>query len=137
MRAIWIALLIALLPLRGWAGDAMAVAMIPMPASSTTSAAQAGDPDCPHADGATHLAIAVLDGAPDTAANHGDHIANADHADHADNSAHLLCDVCNGPVLSTAAPPGVAAAAGHGLHIERKQAFASLAPRHVVKPPIA
>jgi hypothetical protein len=127
MRALWIALLIALLPLRGWVGDAMAVAMIPAPAQHSAPTAQAGDTDCPHAAPAVQPVAAAVD----ATASHTDHTA------HGDASAHLLCDVCNGPVLGTAAAPAAAVADGHGPHIERKQAFASLAPRHVVKPPIA
>ncbi len=137
MRSLWIALLIALLPLRGWVGDAMAVAMMPTPASTTAPVAQASEADCPHTAIAGHHATAhTSDGvAPsDHAGTHGD---DAAHSGHGNASAHLLCDVCNGPVLTTAATPTAAAAVEHGLRIERKQAFASLAPRHVIKPPIA
>lgn len=145
MRALWITLLIALLPLRAWAGDAMAVAMLP--ATSHTATMSVAGADCPHATASEHHGQHT-DGPPspatatvltagvthDVAAAHGD---AAMHTDHPGTSAHLLCDVCNGPALDTTAPATAAAAVAHSLHIERKQAFESLAPRHIVEPPIA
>lgn len=130
MRALWIALLIALLPLRGWVGDAMAVSMIATPASA--AAASPAGADCPHAAAsAGHHA----EPAPDTGALIATDTADG-HQDHTSPGAHLLCDVCNVPALSTGSQPDPDAHVTHGLRIERKQAFASLAPRHLVKPPI-
>ncbi len=129
MRTLWIALLIALLPLRGWVGDAMAVTMS---ASPHAAAAMAVADDCPHAASA-HAGQHAQQHPASTDAAH----AHADADEHVTVSAHLLCDVCNGPVLGSAPPPTPGAAQEHGLRIDRSEPFASLAPRHVVKPPIA
>ncbi len=131
MRTLWIALLIALLPLRGWVGDAMAVTMA---ASPHAAAALAVADDCPHA-AAAHVGqdAGQHPGHPDAGHAH----TPADAGEHGTVSAHLLCDVCNGPVLGSAAPLTPGLAQEHGLRIERSEPFASLAPRHVVKPPIA
>lgn len=129
MRVFLIALVIALLPVRGWVGDAMAVSMA---ASATSMAAEA---PCPHA--ATggqphHVADAPVASSHDHAG-----MDTAEPAHDASHHGHLVCDVCNGPALHT---PGTVAPAGHfshGVHIERAERFASLAPRHAHKPPIA
>lgn len=140
MRTLWIALLIALLPLRGWVGDAMAVAMVSTAPHLATAVAAADD--CPHgsAQAADH-GSAVASGVADTTAHHATGHGQAESAAtddaHGDAGAHLLCDVCNGPVLSSAALSTPGAVFGHGLRIARSEAFASLAPRHLIKPPIA
>jgi hypothetical protein len=143
MRTLWIALLIALLPLRGWVGDAMAVTMAVSP---HTAAALMVAGDCPHA-GSTHIGEHGGQNTGEHSAQHaeehtGGHDAGHAHApadagEHGAVSAHLLCDVCNGPVLGSAAPLTPGSPQEHGLHITRSEPFASLAPRHVVKPPIA
>lgn len=136
MRTLWIALLVALLPLRGWVGDAMAVGMV---ASPHAAAAVAMAHDCPHGT-PTHGASG--DARHQGAGHTTEHAHNQVESpvavgEHSAASAHLLCDVCNGPALSTGATPAASGAVGQGLRIERKQAFASLAPSLVVKPPIA
>ncbi len=135
MRALWIALLIALLPLRGWVGDAMAVSMAAAPVSTATAAASAMDGDCPH--GATVPAT--------TADAHGQHATHdTAHTEASDGAhgaghtqAHLMCDVCNGPALGSRVALPEPAAAEHGLQFARTERFASLAPRHLHKPPIS
>jgi hypothetical protein len=130
MRAFWIALLIALLPLRGWVGDSMAVSMIALPHATSMSAAMPGPAD----HGADHVG-----------SDHSHHASEASedspmastHGDHGQTSTHLLCEVCNGPVLSTFNAPIEATPLEHTLLIARSERFASLAPRHPVKPPIA
>lgn len=120
MRVFLIALVIALLPVRGWVGDAMAVSM----AASGLATASAAEAPCPHA-GIGHHAEDTGDAAL-AAGAHG-----------ASQHGHLLCDVCNGPALTPAALVAPPSDLNHGLLIERAERFASLAPRHTHKPPIA
>lgn len=127
MRVFWIVLLIALLPLRGWVGDAMALGMATSAPVQTASVAAAGD-DCPH-----HASEAHADHSGHTMAERG----APGHGEHGSSQNHLLCDLCNGPVLSPASAGARALAIEQGPPVEHAQRFASLAPRRVVKPPIA
>ena len=120
MRVFFIALLIALLPVRGWVGDAMAISMAGLP------------------DGQPAMVVkAVAD------AGH-DHHAGMDHGDHADDDmatadahSHSACDVCNGPVLTVSDTSPALVRAVHALHADRVEAFASSLPRAGHKPPIS
>jgi hypothetical protein len=131
MRALWIALLIALLPLRGWMGDAMAVSMAAAPIAVAVGQSAMGD-DCHHqasmaeAHGSAHAVHAGGHEAP-----HDGDLQGSGH------EAHLMCDVCNGPALGSRVALPAPGAATHGLLIARSERFASLAPRHLIKPPIA
>ncbi len=132
MRVFLIALVIALLPLRGWVGDAMAVSM----AASAMPTASAAETPCPHA--ATGGQPHHVADAPVAAPAH-DHAGSdtAAPAHDASHHGHLVCDVCNGPALHTPVAVVPAGHFSHGVHIERAERFASLAPRHAHKPPIA
>ena len=127
MRALWIALLIALLPLRGWVGDAMALGMIQGTGGPQVHAASTGEP-CPHGGQA----------AP-TQQAHG--MQTGLHGDGAHEGAgahdHLACDLCNGPALQAASAGIPGEQLAPGPQVLRAERFASLAPRHHHKPPIA
>lgn len=148
MRTAWIALLLALLPLRGWVGDAMALSMLgagghAAPAALVADAHRHGgdhaNPLAPaghgeHGAAATHAAHAghtAMVSVADAAA------AEASADDHGGPNAHLLCEVCNGPVLNPPAPALACAPVEYPRLAERAQRFASLAPRQHTKPPIA
>lgn len=123
VRVFLIALMIALLPLRGWVGDAMALSMVvghagtdmqtvaPVQMPCHTTSAQMADHA--HPDRATH----------DTTAGSG--------------HGHLLCDLCNGPVLDaqwlwapvSSEPPVLLPASS--------ERFASQTVRRNVRPPIS
>lgn len=125
MRALLIALLIVLLPLRGWVGDTMAVSMWASPAGTAIVATDL-DP----------ASTALADNAePATDAPCHDGAQGAGDGGHA--GAHLLCDVCNGPLLHARVSLQPIEPAVQALRIERSERFASLAPRQGVKPPIA
>ena len=120
MRVFFIALLIALLPVRGWVGDAMAISMAGLPDGQPAT-----------------MVMAAAD------AGH-DHHAGMDHSDHADHDtagtaghSHSACDVCNGPVLTVANSSPELARAVHTLHADRVEAFVSSLPRAGHKPPIS
>lgn len=125
MRHWFLVLMIALLPLRGWVGDAMAVEMLAQPAHATLATGSHGGEHSSH-----HAA--------EHGAEHGqcacdEHAAAEDSPDH----QHSACDVCNVPALAMSltglrTPPAVytplAVLAEH---------FASSETQRGVKPPIS
>ncbi|MDR7094692.1 hypothetical protein [Hydrogenophaga laconesensis] len=117
MRHLLLALMIALLPIRGWMGDAMALAMLAAPAHSTEQASASTAAPCP------------------------DHAMPGEHAGMQDNAsadhAHKSCDVCNGPVMALSAPvvPGLVPV--HGVLALPAERFASSEPHRGIKPPIS
>ena len=126
MRHWFLVLMIALLPLRGWVGDAMAVEMLVQPAHATMAM---GGHGADHAgDHGAGLHAEQAQCACD------DHAAAAeDHSDH----QHSACDVCNVPALTTTlagiqTPPSfytpLAVMAEH---------FASSEAQRGIKPPIS
>ena len=123
MRHLLLALMIALLPIRGWMGDAMAVAMLAAPAHAMSQAASAAD----HA--------------MDTGHDMGsEHAMTGDHADMQDSGSehtHKSCDVCNGPAMALSIPAVPALAPGHSMHAPPAEHFASSEPRRGTKPPIS
>lgn len=138
MRVFALVLLMLLMPLRAWAGDAMALSVLPtqshLPAQTTD--AQPADAQPADAHPAGH-------GAMTGAADHPDHADHAGHAPIADAAAddhcpsHNACDVCNGPVLSLTAWQDDAAPAPHHVQAAPDVRFASLVPPRRHKPPIA
>ncbi len=89
MRVWLLALMIALLPLRGWVGDAMALAA--WPAAVATASATESVPPC-HGETATPMVHSPGAQAADSAAlSHG-----SDASDHAGCNS---CDICHGAVL--------------------------------------
>ncbi|MDZ4282207.1 MAG: hypothetical protein U1C04_15740 [Hydrogenophaga sp.] len=117
MRHWFLVLMIALLPLRGWVGDAMAVEMLTMP---------------------VHASVAMDEHSTDH-----DHCACDEHAQHAQHEGgsadhqHNACDVCNVPALATAVPalqsmPGV-----HRQLTPPAERFASSEAQRGIKPPIS
>lgn len=116
MRHLLLALMIALLPIRGWMSDAMAVAMLNPPAQSTGAAGAAPCPD--HAQPAKHTGMQDLGS---TKTDHG----------------HKSCDVCNGPAMALALPTAPTLAGTHGMLAPPAERFASSEPRRGIKPPIS
>lgn len=112
MRHLLLALLVALLPLRAWVGDAMAITMV---APST---------------GHESMVMTGVDAAPCP-----DHAmgAAADSADH----QHRTCDVCNGPAMALAAPLAMLASATHAVLTTPTERFVSSVPPPGTKPPIS
>lgn len=121
MRHFLIALMIALLPVRGWVGEAMAFSM---PGGPAATASHAGCPD--HA-------------APAQAADSQEALVPLAGASTTDDGAHQhsLCDVCNGPALAASLPGLGTQPLTHIQHTARLESFASSEPRQGVKPPIS
>lgn len=126
MRHLLLALMIALLPVRGWVGDAMAISMLAHgPAAASAEVAMAAGTDhhpCPD-----HAAAP-----PDTQVSGG---PADDHQNRA--HAHSACDVCNGPAMNVSSPTATAAPASHTLLAALSESFASSEPRQGTKPPIS
>lgn len=124
MRHLLIAFLIALLPLRGWVGDAMAVSMLTAP-----------DQGAAHAGCAENVAPPALQ----AAASHDMAMQDAATAQAQDDGAqtHSACDVCNGAVMGLPTPLGVPARQAHPRLAPHTVWFASSEPQPGHKPPIA
>ena len=129
MRILLIALLLILLPLRGWMGDVMAIEMLKGPESAikiiAAYASQTG-------------ATAELD--INLAASHA-HCA--DHDDEDASPAHdacthcSACQICHSVALTTTPPELSHAAQPHPLRPKPGLQFASATPAPRLKPPIA
>ena len=122
VRVFLLALMIVLLPLRGWVGDAMALSMAlghagtHLPEQSQTASWHCHDT---------------------VAAAHETH----EHATHVSTDAgshsHLLCDLCNGPVLDAPRPWSLASDEPPQLSPPFSERFASRVARQDVRPPIS
>jgi hypothetical protein len=132
MRHLVFALLIALLPLRGWVGDAMALAL---PIAHGNGAAVLMDHHTAAGDAPHHAAAAhhTADGRTPPVPACGSHTAT-DTDGHGTCSA---CDVCNGPALVWT--PAVAATPTwpHSRVALASARFASCEPKQGIKPPIS
>jgi hypothetical protein len=118
MRHWLLVLMIALLPLRGWVGDAMAVEMLSQPA---------------------HAAMAMDDHGADHGADHG-HCACDEHAATTGDSAehqHNACDVCNVPALAMAMVTLQILPPARSLLALPPERFASSEAQRGIKPPIS
>lgn len=120
MRHLLLALMIALLPIRGWMGDAMALAMLAAPSHGMAAASSPAAAPCPdHAMAADTTAMAD-----------SGHSADSTHV-------HKSCDVCNGPAMALALPDVPAVAPQHSLLTPPAARFASFEPQQANKPPIS
>jgi hypothetical protein len=154
MRTLLLALMIALLPIRGWLGDAMAVEMVrhSLPAASLVAEAS---PAKAAADAHCHEAMEAADGGMDTMAHHaGAHddgsnsnsnsnsnsssSNNNDHGtDHQGCGTCTVCQVCHTvalggtPLIDTVHSAPQAPPAAHAAR------FASAEPAPGLKPPIS
>ncbi|PZO12555.1 MAG: hypothetical protein DCF26_18760 [Burkholderiales bacterium] len=114
MRHWFLVLMIALLPLRGWVGDAMAVEMLTQPAHAGMAMDEQGT---------GHGNCACDEHAA----------ATADSGDH----QHSACDVCNVPALAMALPAIQTPPTAHGQRVVPAERFASSEAQQGVKPPIS
>lgn len=140
MRTVLIALLIALLPVRAWLGDAMALAMVVAPAHGTAQlmaqldhAAQTAAP----CHGIAHHADSVdMTAAAASGSDHA-HAAGGTPTDGHDHHCHTLCDLCNGPAMAAPLPLLTTGADAPRLIPPTQERFASQSARRDVRPPIA
>ncbi|QHE85334.1 hypothetical protein [Hydrogenophaga sp. BPS33] len=126
MRHLILALMIALLPIRSWMGDAMAVAMLAAPTHGMVQAV--ADAPSPHAEHTQHEAMV---GSQHTGMH--DSATQSSGGEH----THKSCEVCNGPAMPFAlgALPGPMPTPG--LLAPPAERFASAEPQQGTKPPIS
>jgi hypothetical protein len=134
MRALLIAFMIVLLPIRSWMGDAMALGTpLPVQASATLAAAPQATPTPPCHD----LTDPGVPGAHVTATAMNGQTGNGeDDLSHACNSCHGSCSVCHGMAL--AAPEPLPPGGPAPLSVPQAQFAADLTahPTPLHKPPI-
>lgn len=124
MRRLFVIVLLVLLPLRGWAANAMTLAMLP---------AQPGG--AVHALCADH-ATPVADAAPGAhGAGHG--AAGGDTAAPDSAHTHPHCTACQLPALTWPAWQPLAAAPPQSTPAAHAAVLRNPAPRRLIKPPIA
>lgn len=139
MRHLLLALMIALLPLRAWVGDAMAVSMLGHPVASAVgttahpSASAHSHPDCPDHAGWMPLAVTAAYDLHDNVHS----MANPADATQPDHHQHSVCDVCNGPALVVSRPLAPQVLQAHTLLTLPTERFASIALQQGIKPPIS
>ncbi|MBA4261810.1 MAG: hypothetical protein C0443_07260 [Comamonadaceae bacterium] len=117
MRHWLLILMIALLPLRGWAGDAMAMSMWAAPPAHQTASPCHGGP-------------ATL--AAQEMAHDGHHTA-----DTPSHNSCTACDICNGPAMTLAAHSARTTLPAVTTTAPACERFASAVPQRGSKPPIA
>lgn len=146
MRALLLALMIALLPLRGWSAAVMTAA--PMGHAPSAAASQGAMPACheapahgaardadarhvgPHAD--PHAAAPVTQG---HAVGHTDATPQAAAAGGEHDCTH--CVICHSAALPAAAVVAPSASAAHAAPGTAAPPRKGVAPRRLIKPPIA
>ncbi len=130
MRIWLLILMIALLPLRGWAVGAMALPMQP-----SAVASHAVVPSCHGVDADRQSITAVMDN------HHGGavHLANEGPGQDGNPAHHTCtaCDVCNGPALTQTSNTVRPARPVMTLLSAGKERFASALAQRSHKPPIA
>lgn len=139
MRTLFLALMIALLPVRGWLGDAMAIEMVrhSMPAAEAVAGVaqaateahchEAGDMAMNAMDNASHADHAMADG----------HGGDGDHASHQGCGTCTACQVCHSVALGGTELPGIAHDAPQAAPAAPAARFASTEPFLGLKPPIS
>lgn len=137
MRTLWLCLLIALMPLRLWAGSAMAVQHLETPTAVPIEVTQATPGHPCH--GEASAVAPVLDPVPMPPGH--DHAAHAAWPAHGESASHhascMACEICHTVAHPLgldwgAMPPLAQAAPDHRPH-------AAISPQlaRSVKPPIA
>ncbi len=130
MRRWFILLMIALLPLRGWIGEAMAGEMLAQrTAEAATHAAHMHEG---HA--SQHEAHAS---AHDCMEKHAAVADEPTGATHGDCPTCAACQVCSSVALGIDLPAAVAAPIAHAPPASRDIHFASAEPARAVEPPIS
>lgn len=124
MRRLFLIVLLVLLPLRGWAANAMTLELLPV-----------------HPGGAAHALCAdhVTPAAHGAAVAHGDRhgVPGGDAAVHDASHTHPHCTACQLPALTWPVWPTLAAAPPQSTPEAHAAVLRNPAPRRLIKPPIA
>jgi hypothetical protein len=130
MRVFLVALMIAMLPLRGWMGDAMAIGMAgqhqEVAAAPMEHGMAAAHEDC------AGMAPATLTPAPTDESAAGSMAGASD-----DCESCSACQVCNSVALATDSPAALALSAPQASPVSVLAQFASFYPQRGHKPPIS
>jgi hypothetical protein len=145
MRTLLLALMIALLPIRGWIGDAMAVEMVrhSLPATAAASAdGAAAEAHCHDAMGAMNDMSAM--GADDAVGTNTamdmpghDNSPTAGSADHQGCGTCTACQVCHTVALGGLPLADTVHGVPQATPAARTARFASAEPAQGLKPPIS
>lgn len=127
-RAFFLALMIALLPLRGWVGDVMAMERL---GQALTTAPAAAIHDGCHEAQAHHDQDAAHEHLGQPPDGHGNSHAQADC------SGCTVCQICHSVVLASAPVPASTAALPTALPPSHARLYASAEPVPGFKPPIS
>lgn len=143
MRTLLLALMIALLPIRGWLGDAMAVEMVrhSLPAASAAAMATAATQAHCHeameaaeaADGMDHMAMSLADHHAGSQHNGSDN----DDAGHQGCGTCTACQVCHTVALGGMPFVDIVHSAPQAPPAAHATRFASAEPAPGLKPPIS
>ena len=137
MRTLFLALMIALLPVRGWLGDAMAIEMVrhSMPAAEAVAGVAQAATEA-HCHEAGDMAMNAMDNA-----SHADHAmgdgGDNDHASHQGCGTCTACQVCHSVALGGTELRGIAHDAPQAAPAAPAARFASTEPFLGLKPPIS
>lgn len=133
MRVLFLALMIALLPLRGWVGDVMAVELAqPSPAAAHHAPAPDHGAHAPCHEGhgeAAHAHAPAVD-ATQAASSDGEHAAG-------DCGSCTVCQICHSAALAAVLPQLPAAVLAAALPASRQPLYASAERALGDKPPIS
>ncbi len=137
MRHLFLIIMIALLPLRGWVSDAMATGMVTAQVQQTTAKIVATYADEAGMQAHQDTEVVVAD-ASQTAADCSDHAAGgADHAADTHCNSCSVCQACHTVVLSPTPTDGSTAFNPRTLPSAVVAQFASAEAALGQKPPIS
>jgi hypothetical protein len=137
MRTLLLALMIALLPIRGWLGDAMAVEMVRHTLPAASLLAQEASTASAAADAHCHEAMEASDGGMATMAHH-DEGSSSDHGtDHQGCGTCTVCQVCHTVALGGTPLIDIVHGAPQAPPAAHAARFASAEPVLGLKPPIS
>ena len=141
MRHLVLALMIVLLPLRGWAGDAMATQMASAAIATETGAARAHEMAPAAALDHQNVLVEASKAVPDCHEHFADALAGQDPLETAATSDHCgtcqACQACHTVALSPSAFAVTASFTPPQLRPMRTAAFTSAAAALGQKPPIS
>ncbi|RUR70033.1 hypothetical protein EJP67_23545 [Variovorax guangxiensis] len=141
MRTLLLAIMIVLLPIRGWLGDAMAVEMVrhslPAAMEAATVASAATEAHCHEAmdaDAGGDMAMAMSSA---HGSSHDDGSSNTSHNDHQGCGTCVACQVCHTVALGGMPVVAIVHGAPQASPAAHAARFASAEPVQGLKPPIS
>ena len=137
MRTLLLALMIALLPIRGWLGDAMAVEMVRHSLPAASLVAEEASPASVAADAHCHETMEAADSGMDAMAHHDDGSSTNHGTDHQGCGTCTVCQVCHTVALGGTPLIDIVHGAPQAPPAARTARFASAEPVLGLKPPIS